>query len=327
MDFALTSEEKALTEALSQHLARVCSTARIRAWEADQVSFDDAFWAAVSEGGFLEAGLPWGDAPSLGMLIQLEEVAGRFLAPPVLSWHSAYAAPLLGERFAGELVAPVPPGRAQLTLDGGRLRGEAGSVLFLDRAKRVLALAHGSAALVDTAAVSATLVQTQSLVPQWSVTFEDAPAEVLPAPGCEQALARLRTSLAAWATGAGAQAIELASAYARERVQFDHPIGSYQSVQNRLVDAAIQVEQARMLVYRAAALIDAQDPQAEAMSRLARHHAGKAFVQASRAGLLTFGGYGFTVDFDIQLYFRRAKEAQLGFEPRVPWALAPAFRS
>jgi len=43
--------------------------------------------------------------------------------------------------------------------------------------------------------------------------------------------------------------------------------------------------------------------------------------------MLTFGGYAFTVDFDIQLYFRRAKEAQLAFEPRPPWQLAPGFRN
>jgi acyl-CoA dehydrogenase len=151
--------------------------------------------------------------------------------------------------------------------------------------------------------------------------------EVVPGWGYEEALNRLRTCLAAWAVGAGSQALDLAAAYARERVQFDHPIGSYQSVQNRLVDAAIQVEQARMLVYRAAALIDADEAGAGDVARLAKHHAGKAFALASRGALMTFGGYGFTVDFDIQLYFRRAKEMQLAFEPRPSWDLVPAFRS
>jgi alkylation response protein AidB-like acyl-CoA dehydrogenase len=177
--------------------------------------------------------------------------------------------------------------------------------------------------------VTATLVTTQSLVPQWRVAFDGAEAELVPISRARQAQAldRLRTCLAAWSTGAGSRAIELASAYAREREQFGHPIGSYQSVQNRLVDAAIQIEQARMLVYRAASLIDGGDGAASDLAVMARHHAGKAFTQASRAALLTFGGYGFTVDFDIQLYFRRAKEAQLGFEPRPAWQLAPAFRS
>src|SRR5579883_175298 len=348
MDFARSDEEKALAEALAQILGDVCSPARIRAWEADQVSFDDGFVSAVAGGGFLEAGLSFGDAPQFGVLAQLEEVAGRFLAPQLLSWQSAYAAFLLGDHplaskvASGQLVAPLVPGRSELRLDGDRLSGAADGVPFLDRASALLIPLPSQLALVPLPqqwerfgegavadGLKAELVQTQSLVPQWRLTFDQTPAEVLAvAPDrSAQALNRLRTCLAAWATGAGSQAIELASAYARERVQFDHPIGSYQSVQNRLVDAAIQLEQARMLVYRAAALIDSGDPAAEDVSRLAKHHAGKAFAQAARGALMTFGGYGFTVDFDIQLYFRQAKEAQLSFEPRPSWELVPGFRS
>lgn len=347
MDFTLANEEKALVEALSHILGHVCSTQRVRAWEADQVSFDDAFLAAVVDGGFLEAGLSFGDCPSFAALVQLEEVAGRFLAPPLLSWLSGYSVFLLGDHplarsiVGGEIVAPVAPGRARVSLAGSALDGEAGGVPFLDRSRFVfislspdertdgVGVRSAILGLVDREKVQAALVTTQSLVPQWRVTFDRAEAELVEASAERQAaaLARLRTCLAAWSTGAASQALELASAYAREREQFDHPIGSYQSVQNRLVDAAIQVEQGRMLAYRAASLIDAEDGAAGDLAVLARHHAGRAFVHASRAALQTFGGYGFTVDFDAQLFFRRAKEAQLSFEPRPDWRLPPAFRN
>jgi alkylation response protein AidB-like acyl-CoA dehydrogenase len=326
MDFGQSAEEKMLAEALSGVLSEVCSTARLRAWEAERVSFDDAFWSAMSKAGFLETGLPGSDCASFSVLALLEETAGRFLAPQVLSWHSAYAAFLTGER---ELAAAAPPGRAGLQLSDGRLSGTAEGVLFLDRAAEVALPGPGGdgLAFVRTSDVQAELVETQSLVPQWRISLSEVSPRMVPAPALALALTRLRACLAAWATGAAAQAIEVASAYARERRQFDHPIGSYQSVQNRLVDAAVQVEQARMLVYRAAALIDGGDPEAADLAVLARLQAGKAFVQASRAALLTHGGYGFTVDFDVQLYFRRAKEAQLSFEPRIDWPLAPAFRN
>ncbi|HLY67178.1 MAG TPA: acyl-CoA dehydrogenase family protein, partial [Chloroflexota bacterium] len=253
--------------------------------------------------------------------------------------------PLARRIAAGEVLAPLVPGRGSLRLEGDRISGWADGVQFLDRARQILLVSEGRAALLEiesplpaqrervrvkaAEAVEAELVPMQSGVPQWRLTLESSPApEIIELqPGREtQALTRLRTSLAAWATGAGAQAIELAVAYAKEREQFGHPIGSYQSVQNRLVDAAIQVEQGRMLVHRAAALIDTGSGEAEPMAVLARHQARKAFVQATRAAMLTFGGYAFTVDFDIQLYFLRAKEAQLAFEPRSLWAAVPGFR-
>jgi hypothetical protein len=337
MDFALAAEEKALLDALTQNLQKVCSPAMIRAWESEQVSFDGAFIQAIAQGGFLEAGLEFGDCPQFSVLVLLEETAGRFLAPPLLSWLSAYAAFLLGDYplardvAAGEVLAQFVPERASVTLRSGRVDGQASGVLFLDRARSILVVMDGAAAVVDAGqAVQSELVLMQSGVPQWNLSFHSAPAREIVLVDTHrrtQAMARLRASLAAWAAGAGAQAIDLACAYAKERVQFDHPIGSYQSVQNRLVDAAIQIEQARMLVSRAASLIDAGSDEAGDMAVLARHQAGKAFVQATRAAMLTFGGYAFTVDFDVQLFFRRAKEAQLAFEPRPSWQLAPGFRT
>ncbi|HEX6511933.1 MAG TPA: acyl-CoA dehydrogenase family protein, partial [Chloroflexota bacterium] len=322
MNFAPAAEEKALVASLTEALTRVCSPVRVRAWEAEQVSFDDAFLAAIRQGGYLEAGLAFGDCPSFGVLVQLAEVAGRVLAPPLFSWQAAYAAflldahPLARRIAAGEVLAPVVPGRSNLVLSDGRLNGSADGVPFVDKAQTLLLplpLGEGRGegsqiALVPTSETEVQLVTTQSLVPQWKLTFTQTEAELVPgqAGRYEQALDRLRASLAAWSTGAGGRAIDLASAYGCAREQFGHPVGSYQSVQNRLVDAAIQVEEARMLVYRAAALIDAGQPEAGSVALLARRQADKAFVQASRAALLTFGGYGFTVDFDIQLYFRRS---------------------
>src|SRR5579883_1534054 len=183
MDFARSDEEKALAEALAQILGDVCSPARIRAWEAEQVSFDDAFVSAVAGGGFLEAGLAFGDAPQFGVLAQLEEVAGRFLAPQLLSWQSAYAAFLLGEdqslakRIAsGDVVAPLVPGRTQLTVSEGN--GTAEGVPFLDRAELIVGLVGELVVVTSKKEVSAEFVQTQSLVPQWRLTFEDATFEV-----------------------------------------------------------------------------------------------------------------------------------------------------
>jgi len=335
MDFSQTREERALVEALGKILASVCSTQRLRAWEAGNVSMDDAFARAIAAGGFLEAGLPFGEAPSFSLLVQLEEEAGKFLAPPVLSWIAGYAAflasdqPLARRLAAGEILSVAPPGRARLDIHDERLTGQASGLLFADRAQQLLVVLGSRLALVETRRVSLQPVAMQSGVPHWRGQLENAEAEWISVPTERLALAhdRLRVCQAAWSAGAGRKAIGLAVAYACEREAFDHKIGSYQSVQNRLVDAAIQIEEARLLAYRAASVIEGGEP--TPLAPLARHLAGNAFAQATRAAMLTFGGYSFTVDFDIQLYFRRAKEAQLDFEPRVRWdrgELPPPFR-
>jgi alkylation response protein AidB-like acyl-CoA dehydrogenase len=97
------------------------------------------------------------------------------------------------------------------------------------------------------------------------------------------------------------------------RVQFGRPIGSFQALQHKLADAAMHVEQARMLVHLAAWLRDTRGACIEeaAMAKLV---AGRALKRAAYTATLTHGGYGFMEEQDVQLYFRRAKvlEQRLG---------------
>ncbi len=111
----------------------------------------------------------------------------------------------------------------------------------------------------------------------------------------------------AWAVGAARAALEMAVAYAKERKQFGRPIGSFQAVQHRLADASIVLEQASAMVRYAAWLCGTQGscPREAAMAKLV---AGRAVRLITHAATLTHGGYGFMEEFDIQLYFRRAKQ-------------------
>lgn len=115
-----------------------------------------------------------------------------------------------------------------------------------------------------------------------------------------------KIALAAYAVGAAQAALDMATAYSKMRVQFGRPIGSFQSLQHKLADAAMQVERARTLVHYAAWLRQANGscPEETAMAKLV---AGNAFCQTAYAATLTHGGYGFMEEQDIQLYFRRAK--------------------
>ncbi len=111
---------------------------------------------------------------------------------------------------------------------------------------------------------------------------------------------------AAWGIGAAQGSLKKVTDYVKERVQFGSPVGAFQAVQHQLVDVHCTVEEARWLMYYAAWCVarnlDWKLPAASALSM-----AGDALEKASAVGSRLHGGYGFTVEYDIQLYFRRAK--------------------
>ena len=111
---------------------------------------------------------------------------------------------------------------------------------------------------------------------------------------------------AAWGVGSAQGALDKVTQYVKERVQFGRPVGTFQGLQYQLVDVHCAVEEARWLTYYAAWCVcrnmDWKQPAILALLR-----AGDALEKASAVGSRLHGGYGFTLEYDIQLYFRRAK--------------------
>jgi alkylation response protein AidB-like acyl-CoA dehydrogenase len=116
--------------------------------------------------------------------------------------------------------------------------------------------------------------------------------------------------LAGQAIGGAERALESATAYAKERKQFDRPIGSFQSIAHSLADRATEIEGAKVLVYQAAWAIDNDQP-FERLAAMAKLKACAAFRRTTAVSIQIHGGIGFTKDADPQLYFRRAKHQQL----------------
>jgi alkylation response protein AidB-like acyl-CoA dehydrogenase len=101
---------------------------------------------------------------------------------------------------------------------------------------------------------------------------------------------------------------ELAVAYAKERVQFDRPIGSFQAIKHMLADMVTRTEVARAAVYSAGTALDESTP-ASTMHRLvygAKVVAGDAAIANGKAATQVFGGMGFTWEVDVHLYLKRA---------------------
>ncbi len=118
--------------------------------------------------------------------------------------------------------------------------------------------------------------------------------------------------LAAQAMGGARYAFDITVQYAKDRHQFDKPLGAFQAIAHYLADASTTVEGGTVLVYEAA-WARANGRSTARLAPMAKLFAGRTFRDITAMGQQVFGGIGFTVESDIQLYFRRAKQWQISW--------------
>jgi alkylation response protein AidB-like acyl-CoA dehydrogenase len=116
--------------------------------------------------------------------------------------------------------------------------------------------------------------------------------------------------LAAQAVGGAQYALEITVQYAKDRQQFDKPLGAFQALAHYLADAATAVDGAEVLVHEAA-WARSEGRTVAKLAPMAKLFACETFRDVTATAQQIFGGIGFTVEFDIQLYFRRAKQQQV----------------
>jgi len=110
--------------------------------------------------------------------------------------------------------------------------------------------------------------------------------------------------------GAAEAALNLTSDYSKVRVQFDNPIGKYQSVKHRLADIYVDIESFKSLLYYAAWTVDESPDELSRSASLAKAYASDAFAQLGIDGVHLHGAIGYTAEYDIQLYLKRSKWAR-----------------
>ena len=120
-----------------------------------------------------------------------------------------------------------------------------------------------------------------------------------------------RISIAALAVGIAQGAYESAIRYAKEREQFGKPIAEFQAIQFKLADMAVQIEAARLLMYRAAYLKD-QGKRVTKESSMAKLFAGEMSVRVCEEAIQIHGGYGYTKDYPPEKYWRDSKLCTIG---------------
>ncbi len=124
---------------------------------------------------------------------------------------------------------------------------------------------------------------------------------------------RGKVMLAAEMMGGAQKALEMSVEYAKLRVQFGRPIGSFQAVQHKCANMMVDVESAKSAVYYAAWAVSNESPEAPLAAALAKAAASDAYRRVTAEAIQVHGGIGFTWDHDLQLYFKRAKSAEFTF--------------
>jgi alkylation response protein AidB-like acyl-CoA dehydrogenase len=128
-------------------------------------------------------------------------------------------------------------------------------------------------------------------------------------------LQRAQVGLAAECVGGSQQAMDIATEYARVRIQFDQPIGAYQAVKHRCAQMFVEAESSRSILYWAAWAQDHGDPEEAALSAsVAKTYCSEAFRNISASAIQVLGGTGFSWEHDIHFYIKRSKanEVALG---------------
>jgi alkylation response protein AidB-like acyl-CoA dehydrogenase len=205
---------------------------------------------------------------------------------------------------------------------GYLLTGVKRHVPYARGSERVLVLARDTATdevlflAVDPAAAGVRLTQQLSIASdtQYRIDFADVFV-------AEDAVVRGGWSVwdavmhdaivlaAAQAAGAARRTLEFTVDYALTRHQFDKPLGAFQAIAHYLSDAVTAIDGAETLVWEAAWARDAGRSTAK-LAPMAKLFAGDTFRDVTATAQQIFGGNGFTVEFDTQLYFRRAKQWQ-----------------
>jgi len=124
---------------------------------------------------------------------------------------------------------------------------------------------------------------------------------------------RAIVALAYEQVGGAQKCLEMAVDYAKVRVQFGRPIGSFQAIKHKCADMLVQVESAKSAAYYAGWAVATGDPEAEIVAPMAKSYCSEAYFHCAAESIQIHGGIGFTWEHDAHLYFKRAKTDELLF--------------
>ena len=330
MQFAFTDEQAMIAETARAFFVEQATSEQTRAAMAAD-GIDHALWAAFcQELGLAGVAVPealGGAGLGLVELAILFEAAGAQIAAlPMLGslalcgqtlvhgGSAAQQAEWLPALLSGDVIAGYVHDAA-LTADGDMLTGESRFVAHGGAAGLFVVTNNAGAWLVRAGAAGLTVTPSVTMDqtrPYATVTLAGVAGEPLADPAAAISAAHRAgyVAVAAEALGGAQAALDRTVAYAKERVQFGRPIGSFQAYKHRLADMMIEIEQARSAVYWAACAIDEGSDEAELAAHSAKSFAADTFFLCAGNMIQLHGGIGFTWEHDAHLFFKRARALQ-----------------
>jgi alkylation response protein AidB-like acyl-CoA dehydrogenase len=351
MDLEFSAEQEMLREMVRGMLAQHSPLSKVRELEDDPTGYDPALWdqfKALDLVGLLLPEEHGGSGQSMLEGVVLYEELGRALAPTphfvsaVLTGGAlAHAATedlhrdVLTAIAGGDRIATVawlePEGAfrargVQTRAEGGRLTGVKRHVAYAAAADELLVLARTGDGdedvelyLVDRADPGVTLTQQFTIASdcQYRVDLDGAEGTLVGDAGTgwstwQRVMLDGAILQAAAAVGGAAYALDITNQYAKDRHQFDKPLGAFQSIAHYLADAVTRLDGANTLVHEAAWARSVGRP-VDGLAPMAKLFADRTYRDITAMAQQIWGGVGFTLEYDIQLFFRRAKAGQLNW--------------
>ncbi len=352
MNFDFSDDAKALRDQARRFLDERAGAAVARKAMDGDAPYDAELWTSVVELGWTAARVPeahGGIGLSAEEACVLAEEVGRSLIPvPFVSTLMATEALLLAGSEAqqarwlpgiadGSVIATIgwaegdaasPATTRGVRAEGGRLSGTKVPVPDLQGARLAIVSAAGrdgpSLHLVDLEGPGITIeaAPTLDLVRRHGrLTLDGAAAEPLGDAAAFHAWLDRAAVLSAWeAIGTGTVAMEMAVAYAKERVAFGQKIGRYQGVKHKCADMYVKLELARAHAMHGAWAMATDAPELGQAAAAARVAALDALKFAAEENVQLHGGIGFTWESDCQFYYRRNRQIAFALGSRAWWA-------
>ena len=284
------------------------------------------------------------------LIVVLEEMGRRLLCAPYFSTVVLAANTLLhsGDDSAKkELLPGIASGETKATLafteengrwdeegitvtatkagDGWTISGTKMFVLDGHVADLILVAARTDAGVslfhlpADADGLTRTALSTMDQTrKQARLEFSDTPATLIGNDGegwsvLERVLDLTAVALAAEQVGGAQECLEMAVEYAKVRVQFGRPIGSFQAIKHKCADMLLEVESAKSAAYYAGWCAAELNDELPTVASLAKAYCSEAYFHTSAENIQIHGGIGFTWEHPAHLYFKRAKSSELLF--------------